>query len=132
MFLVDTNVVPELRKTSRCHPRAAAWQSEECFLSVVSLLEIRLGIELVRRMDPRQAGLLSEWLERRVKAGFAGRIVPVDEADAERCGLPHAERPRSFRDGVIPATAAVRGLAVVTRNTKDFAGGGVEVLNPWK
>lgn len=135
MFLLDTNVVSELRKASRCDVRVAAWQAaqkpEVCFLSAITLLEIRLGIELARRKDRRKAKGLEAWLEERVKQSFAGRILGVDEAVAEMCGRLHAERARPFRDGLILATAAVHQLAVVTRNVKDFADGGVKVINPW-
>lgn len=135
MFLLDTNVVSELRKASRSHPRVAAWQEEQkpgvCFLSAITLMEIRLGIELARRRDGGKARVLEGWLEQRVRPGFSGRILPVDEAVAEACGRLHAVRPRSFRDGLILATAAVHRLTVVTRNTGDFADGGVAVLNPW-
>ncbi|MBU3664860.1 MAG: type II toxin-antitoxin system VapC family toxin [Chthoniobacterales bacterium] len=136
MFLLDTNVVSELRKASRCHPGVADWQAKQkpgvCHISAVTILEIRLGIELARKNDCAKAQILEEWLEGRVKTGFAGRILPVDEAVAEACGRLHAARPRSFRDGLILATAAAHRLTIVTRNTKDFADGGVAVINPWK
>lgn len=136
MFLLDTNVVSELRKASRCHPCVTAWQEKQkpgaCFLSAVTLMEIRLGIELARRNDSDKARVLEGWLEQRVRPGFAGRILAIDEAVAEACGRLHAVRPRSFRDGLILATAAVHGLAVVTRNTADFTDGGVMVINPWE
>ena len=135
MFLLDTNVVSELRKAARCHVRVAAWQAaqkpEACFLGAITLLEIRLGIELARKKDRNMAKGLEAWLEGRVKRSFAGRILAVDEAVGDMCGRLHAERPRSFRDGLILATAAVHQLAVVTRNVKDFADGGVKVINPW-
>lgn len=135
MFLLDTNVVSELRKASRCDVRVAAWQAaqkpEVCFLSAITLLEIRLGIELARKKDRNKAKGLEAWLEERVKRSFAGRILPVDETVGEMCGRLHAERPRSFRDGLILATAAMHRLTVVTRNVKDFSDGGVRVINPW-
>ena len=135
MFLLDTNVVSELRKASRCDLRVAAWQAaqkpEACFLSAITLLEIRLGIELARKKDPNKAEDLEAWLEGRVKQGFDGRILPVDGAVGEMCGRMHADRPRSFRDGLILATAVVHQLTVVTRNVRDFADGGVNVFNPW-
>ncbi len=135
MFLLDTNVVSELRKASRCDARVAAWQAAQdrdaCFISVITLLEIRLGIELARASDRKKAHVLETWLEQRVKPGFGGRILPVDQAVAEACGRMHAQRPRSFRDGLILATAAVHQLTVVTRNVKDFADDGVQMINPW-
>jgi predicted nucleic acid-binding protein len=135
LFLLDTNVVSELRKAARCDARVAAWQDaqkpERCFLSAITLLEIRLGIELARASDRKKANVLETWLEQRVKPGFAGRILPVDQKVAEMCGRIHAVGPRSFRDGLILATAVVHELTVVTRNVKDFAGGGAEVIDPW-
>jgi predicted nucleic acid-binding protein len=95
-------------------------------------MEIRLGVELARRNDARKALVLEEWLEQSVKKAFVGRILPIDVAIAEKCALLHAERPRPFRDGLILATAAAHGLTVVTRNTKDFAGAAVPVVDPWK
>jgi predicted nucleic acid-binding protein len=135
LFLLDTNVVFELRKAARCEPRVVAWQAapkpEACFLSTIALLEIRLGIELARKSDRKKANVLETWLDQRVKPGFAGRILLVDNEVSETCGRLHAERPRSFRDGLILATALVHELTVVTRNVKDFEGGRVRVINPW-
>jgi predicted nucleic acid-binding protein len=135
LFLLDTNVVSELRKGSRCDVRVSAWQiaqkPETCFLSVITLLEIRLGIELARKSDRKKAAVLGSWFEDRVKPAFAGRILAIDDPVADMCGRSHAERPRSFRDSLILATAAVHRLTVVTRNVKDFADGGVKVINPW-
>lgn len=135
MFLLDTNVVSELRKAAQCDARVSKWQAaqkpEVCFLITITLLEIRLGIELARKNGRKKAAPLEAWYVDRVKPGFAGRILPVDEAVGEMCGRLHAESPRSFRDGLILATAAVHQLRVVTRNVKEFAGGGVGVINPW-
>jgi predicted nucleic acid-binding protein len=135
LFLLDTNVVSELRKASRCEARVAAWQAAQdrdaCFISAITLLEIRLGIELARARDREKANVLETWLEQRVKPGFVGRILAVDQTVAEVCGRMHAQRPRSFRDGMILATAAVHRLTVVTRNVQDFADSGVEVIDPW-
>jgi predicted nucleic acid-binding protein len=136
LFLLDTNVVSELRKASQCHPSVAQWQAQQrpddCFLSVVTLLEIRLGIELARKNDRAKAEIFERWLEKRMITGFSGRVFPVDGAIAEICGRLHAERPRSFRDGLILATAVAHRLTVVTLNTKDFEDSGVVVINPWK
>jgi len=135
LFLLDTNVVSELRKASRCDARVAAWQAaqrpEACFLSTITLLEIRLGIELARKGDGKKASVLEAWFEERVKPGFGGRILAVDDKVSEMCGRLQAERPRSFRDGLILATALLHELTVVTRNVKDFEGGGARVIDPW-
>jgi predicted nucleic acid-binding protein len=135
LFLLDTDVVSQLRKASRCDPRVAAWQAAQerdaCFISTITLLEIRFGIELARKKDRKKAAALEAWYVDRVKPGFAGRVLAVDDAVAERCGRLHAARPRSFRDGMILATASVHRFTVVTRNVKDFADGGVAVIDPW-
>jgi predicted nucleic acid-binding protein len=134
-FLLDTNVVSELRRASKCEPRVLAWQEAQspgnCYLSVISLMEVRLGIELVVRRDPLAGKSLSTWYERRVKPSFAGRLLPVTSEVAEACALLHAIRPRPFRDALIAATAQVHGLAVATRNVSDFQDTGVPVVNPW-
>ena len=134
-FLLDTNVVSELRRAKKCDPSVAAWQAaqlvESCYLSVISLMEMRLGIELVKRRDAVGANALARWYEGQVKTGFAGRILGVDEFVAEECAALHAKRTRPFRDTLILATAKVHRLTVVTRNEIDFIDEGTLVLNPW-
>lgn len=133
--LLDTNVVSELRKGRRCHQAVAAWQSRielhALFLSVVTLLELRLGIALKARKDEAAGAVLLDWYERTVKPTFAGRILGVDERIAERCALLHVPVTRPYRDSLIAATAAEHGLSVATRNVADFEALGVEVVNPW-
>ena len=135
MFLLDTNVISELRKAAKANYRIKAWaeQADMQFMhiSVVSILEIRLGILSIQRKDTAQADILDSWLSRQVIPAFAGRIVPVDIDVALRCAELHVPDPRSDRDALIAATALVRGLTVVTRDTKDFQPTGVKVLNPW-
>ena len=134
-FLLDTNVVSELRRAKKCDPSVAAWQKsqlvESCYLSVISLMEIRLGIELARRRDAVGAKALARWYEGQVKTGFAGRILGVDGSVAEECAALHATRTRPFRDALILATARVHRLTVVTRNEVDFVDAGTPLLNPW-
>jgi predicted nucleic acid-binding protein len=119
-FLLDTNVVSELRRAKKCDPSVAAWQKsqlvESCYLSVISLMEIRLGIELAKRRDAVGAKALARWYEGQV---------------AEECAALHATRTRPFRDALILATAKVHRLTVVTRNEVDFVDAGTPVLNPW-
>ena len=133
--LVDTNVVSELRKGRRCHETVATWQSRislhALFLSVVTLLELRLGIALKARKDEAAAEVLLDWYEMTVKPAFAGRILGVDERTAERCALLHVPVSKPYRDSLIAATAAEHGMIVATRNVADFKGLGVEVVNPW-
>lgn len=134
-FLLDTNVVSELRRGAKCDARVAAWQTAQspvaCHLSVISLMEIRLGIELARRRDPKHGESLQNWYDKKVRSAFSKRILPVTPEIAEKCAVLHAERTRSFRDSLILATALVHNLTVVTRNTKDFADSAARILNPW-
>lgn len=133
--LLDTNVVSELRKGRRCHEAVAAWQSgielHALFLSVVTLLELRLGIALEARKDAAAADVLLAWYEKVVKPTFAGRILGVDERVAERCALLHVPVSRPYCDSLIAATAAAHGLIVATRNVADLNALGVEVVDPW-
>ncbi len=138
MYLLDTNVVSELRKViaGRANPRVAAWQEQvnqsACLVSAVTLMELEIGVLRMERRDGRQGALLRAWLEERVVPEFAGRILPVDEAVARRCAGLHVPDPRPDRDALIAATALVHGLTLVTRNTADFAAMGVVLLDPWK
>ncbi|HSA82300.1 MAG TPA: type II toxin-antitoxin system VapC family toxin [Geminicoccaceae bacterium] len=133
--LLDTNVVSELRKGRRCHRAVAAWQSgielHAPFLSVVTLLELRLGIALKARKDQAAGDVLLDWYEKAVKPTFAGRILGVDERIAGRCALLQVPVTKPYRDSLIAATAAEHGLIAATRNLADFQALGVEVVNPW-
>lgn len=133
--LLDTNVVSELRKGRRCHEAVAAWQSgidlHALYLSVVTLLELRLGIALKARKDEAAGEVLLDWYEKAVKRAFAGRILGVDDRIAERCALLHVPVTKPYRDSLIAATAVEHGLIVATRDVADFEPLGVEVINPW-
>ena len=137
MYLLDTNVVSELRKarTGKADARVAAWAqatpASAMFLSAISVLELELGILLVERRDGAQAALLRAWLDHHVLPAFDGRILPVDTAVARHCAKLHVPDPRAERDALIAATALVHGLTVVTRNVGDFAATNVGVLNTW-
>jgi predicted nucleic acid-binding protein len=135
MFLLDTNVISELRKVAsgKADPGVAAWsssvQASELYLSAICVQELEIGVLRVERRDPRQGILLRTWLDQRVLPAFAGRILAVDTAVALRSARLHVPDQRPFRDGLIAATALVHGFTVVTRNTADFAG--VPALDPW-
>jgi len=137
MFLLDTNVVSELRRArSGCADLGVVAWAEQAdpaalFLSVVSLHELELGVRLKQHRDPRQGQLLRQWLDQQVVPAFAGRILPIDEAVARCSAALHLPDPRPLRDGLIAATALVHAMVVVTRNVGDFLPTGVEVLNPW-
>jgi predicted nucleic acid-binding protein len=134
-FLLDTNVVSELRRGAKCDARVAAWQAaqspEACHLSVISLMEIRIGIELARRRNAKHGELLQTWYDTKVRSAFSKRTLPVTPGIAEKCAELHAERTRPFRDCLILATALANNLTVVTRNTKDFSDSAARILNPW-
>lgn len=136
MFLLDSNVISELRSAKRCDPRVRAWERktplDSCWISVMALLEIRQGICQVTGRDAAFAGLLEQWLEGRVKPAFEGRILSVTPALAERAGRMAALRMRGLADCLIAATALEHGLALVTRNVADFADlVGLKLVNPW-
>lgn len=132
-FLLDTNVVSEIRR--RRDPRVRAWveavDDPDLHLSVLTLGEIRKGIELLRPRDPAQAEVFAAWLEE-LHGRFGDRIVPIDARVAEEWGRLNAAAPRNTVDSLIAASALVHGLTVATRNTGDFEGCGVPVLNPWE
>lgn len=137
MYLLDTNVISELRKVAegKADARVAAWQAGldelTCFLSVITVQELNIGVLRVERRDAGQGAVLRTWLEQRVIPAFAGRIFPVDQAIALRCAQLHVPDPRPAHDALIAATALVHGLTVVTRNTADFAPMGVPLFDPW-
>lgn len=134
MYLIDTNVISEIRKGRRCDPRVAAWyqrvRDDELFLSVLLLGEIRQGIKRVRTRDPRRAQALEKWLDRLVEA-FAERIVPVDARVAQIWGRLSARASLPVVDALLAATAEAHDLTLVTRNIKDVERSGVRCLNPF-
>jgi predicted nucleic acid-binding protein len=138
MFLLDTNVVSELRKAKagKADRHVVDWTDHVpaalLFLSVVSLQELEHGVMLAEHIDPRKGEVLRSWLDGSVLPAFAERIVPVDVPVARRAAALHVPDPAPIRDALIGATALVRGMAVVTRNVPDFARfPDLEVVNPW-
>jgi predicted nucleic acid-binding protein len=136
MYLLDTNVVSELRRPDRADRAVKAWidgaDQTSLFLSVVSVLELETGALRKSRNDPKQGALLKRWIESRIIPTFADRILAIDLAIARRCAALHVPDPRGEGDALIAATALVHGLTVVTRNVADFVPMGVEVFNPWR
>ncbi|MBI3199448.1 MAG: type II toxin-antitoxin system VapC family toxin [Rhodospirillales bacterium] len=133
-FLIDTNVISEVRKGQRCNANVAAWYASiddgDLHLSVLVLGEIRKGIELARPRDTSKAEALETWLAS-VDAAFDGRILPIDRAVADEWGRMSGRRPVSTIDGLLAATAKVHRLTLVTRDEAGVAGLGAKVLNPF-
>ena len=137
MFLLDTNVLSELRKAGdgRADANVIAWLSSvdaaTLYLSAMTLMEIELGILQVGRRDETQGARLRAWMTHQVLPEFLDRTLPVDAAVALRCASLHVPDPRAERDALIAATALVHGMTVMTRNVADFEATGVPLLNPW-
>lgn len=138
MYLLDTNVVSELRKVyaGKADPHVKTWtessDAQSFFLSSITVQELELGTLLIERRDPRQGSMLRAWLEKKILPEFAGRILPVDVLVARKSAALQVPDPKPYRDALIAATALVHGMTVVTRNTADFASTGVRLLNPWE
>jgi toxin FitB len=133
-YLLDTNVISELRKGKRADPNVTSWfadlDDEEIFLSVLTIGEIRRGIEGVRRRDPDSAAVLDRWLALLSEA-HGDRILPVNRAIAEEWGRMNVPDPLPVVDGLLAATARVLGLTLATRNVPDVKDTGIELLDPF-
>jgi hypothetical protein len=134
-YLIDTNIISEVRKGAGCNARVSAWYAsitdEDLFLSTLVLGEIRKGIELARPKDAGKAATLERWL-RKVETAFGERVLGIDNAISDHWGRMSAIRPLPVIDGLLAATALTNGLTLVTRNDRDVAGLGATVLNPFK
>jgi|SRR6516225_4132319 predicted nucleic acid-binding protein len=137
MYILDTNVVSELRKagSGKADPRVVAWAETvrpgALYLSVITLMEIEQGVLRLERRDPSQAAPIRRWFERQVLPAFEGRVLTIDDRVALRCARLHVPDPRKERDALIAATALVHGMKVVTRDSADFEPTGVSLLDPW-
>ncbi len=137
MYLLDTNVVSELRKIrlGKADRHVADWadsiDAADLYLSAITIQELEIGVLLTERRDPSQGTVFRAWLDVHVLPAFTGRILAVDTAVALRSARLHVPDPRPVRDGLIAATALVHGMTVVTRNVADFEPTGVPTLNPW-
>ncbi|MBX9691248.1 MAG: type II toxin-antitoxin system VapC family toxin [Cyanobacteria bacterium] len=137
MYILDTNVISELRKakSGKADQNVKEWAASVppslFFLSVISVLELETGTLLLEQRDKVQGMILRTWLDKYVLPAFSGRILPVDIAVAQQCAKLQVPNPRSSRDALIAATALVHGLTVVTRNVADFQPTGVPIHNPW-
>jgi len=135
MFLLDTNVVSELRRPDRSNANVAAWARQDStglfYMSVITILELEHGTLLMERRDAAQGAALRTWLDREVVARYRDRILPLDLDVARRTARLHVPDRKPDRDCMIAATALAHDLIVVTRNVADFAPMGVRLLNPW-
>lgn len=137
MFVLDTNVVSELRKVrlGRADAQFARWADSmdavNLYLSAITVMELETGVLQIERRDPKQGAMLRAWLDNHVLPEFIARVLPVDTAVARRCARLHVPDPRDERDALIAATALVHAMTVVTRNVADFEPTGVPLLNPW-
>lgn len=137
MYLLDTNVVSELRKVrlEKADRNVSAWadsvDAADLFVSAITVQELELGVLLAERRDPPQGAIFRAWLNGHVLPAFHNRILAVDTTVAQRSARLHVPDPRPVRDGLIAATALVHGMVVVTRNVIDFEPAGVATLNPW-
>lgn len=135
MYLVDTNIVSELRKGARADPHVSAWAASVApgalAISVVTVLELEKGVLLAERRDSAQGAMLRAWLDKQVLPAFEGRVLGFDARMAIACAALHVPDPRPERDAMIAATAKVSGFTIVTRNIADFATCDVPLLNPF-
>jgi predicted nucleic acid-binding protein len=138
MYVLDTNVVSELRKVRNgmANPKVTAWSESvdaaDLYVSVITVMELELGILQIERKDFSQGKMLRSWLDQHVLPEFVERTLPIDTAVAMRCARLHVPDQRSERDALIAATALVHGMTVVTRNVADFQPTGATILNPWE
>lgn len=136
MFLLDTNVISELRKGKPKQSAAVrAWAAkqpvDQLYLSAISQLELEIGAQLMERRDPAQGAVLRRWMDAVVDS-FRGRILSFSTVTVPLCAGLHVPGPRSFRDSMIAAIALEHGFTVVTRNVRDFDHTNVKLLNPWE
>lgn len=138
MYLLDTNVISELRKlrSARADRNVAEWagkiETSETWLSVITIQELDIGVQLAERKDVVKGRILRQWLEDSILPAYRERLIDID-LEVARCGARmQIPDPRPFRDSLIAATAIVHGLVVVTRNTPDFETTGAETFNPWR
>lgn len=135
MYLLDTNVISELRRPEKANNNVLLWASSlqlsSFFISVITALELELGVLQIARRDSEQGLVLRNWIDNQVLTQFDGRILAVDTKVAQYCAKLHVPNPCSERDALIAATALVHGMTVVTRNVFDFERTGVKIINPW-
>jgi len=137
-FILDTNAISELRKVQagKGNANVTTWSKRldvsSCFISVITLMELEIGVSLMEKKDPRQGSILRAWFNQAILLEFKGRVLPVNAAVALHCAKFHVPHPASDRDALIGATALVYQMTVVTRNVSDFKHFGIPIFNPWE
>jgi toxin FitB len=136
MYLIDTNVVSEIRKGQRAAPAVVSWfqlqRQETLFLSVITILEVEQGYQKLLRHDVRQAQIIRNWIDSGLLKGFQDRILSVDTKIVRQCAGLHIPNKKPYADAMIAATALSYDLTIITRNTRDFEQTGARLLNPWQ
>ena len=134
-YLLDSNVLSEIRKGKKAHPFVQAWfenrKQTELATSVICLMEVKVGIHRALKQDTAFGLLLQEWYEKKIRPAFQSTALSFDLQCAETCAHLQSKRTLPFRDGMIAATALENNSTLVTRNVTDFEGLGLEVVNPW-
>lgn len=135
MYLLDTNLISEMRRPRHTNQGVKAWLASvdgaTLYTSAAVIMELERGVLRIERKDTRQGAVLRTWLEQTVKPAFNGRILPIDEHTAAICARLHIPDPAPENDAWISASAIQHGLTLVTRNTADFAASGARLLNPF-
>lgn len=138
MYILDTNVISDLRRASsgKANAGVVSWAAQQkpssLFISVITVMEIEMGILSIERRDEQQGAMLRTWFDESVRPTFTQRILGLDEQVAIRCARLHVPDRKSERDAIIAATALQYNMVVVTQNEKDFQNTGVEIINPWR
>lgn len=136
MYLLDTVTVSAMRRPEKAPGTLRRWVASvdpmQCYISVITIFEVELGVQLLDRRDRHQAAPLRQWLDTVLRPSFRSRLFPVDEPIALACAALHVPNPRPERDALIAATAIVHGLAIVTRNVRDFRRFPLRLVDPWQ